>query len=130
VTLPDDRIAQGHDERCLPGNGLDPGVSERERRKSLRCSRLDVSLSFAFQLTLHTCKEVQTGHTLHTLGYGPLLGIVLPRGRRSYTSDLLEGTRIAWNEDDRVTAWLLYELISLPINETYPIIPIPALLSI
>jgi hypothetical protein len=102
------RIAVGHDERCLPGNELDPAMSEREKRKSPRCSRLHVSHNVAFQVTLHTCKEVQTGHILHALSYISSLGIVLPKSRRSYTSDLLEGTRIAWNEDDRVTAWLLY----------------------
>jgi hypothetical protein len=59
-----------------------------------------------------------------------LLGIVLPRSRRSYTSDLLEGTRIAWNEDDRVTAWLLHELMSLQIKGAHSIISVPALLSI
>ena len=58
-----------------------------------------------------TGKEVETGHILHALGHSPLLGVVLPRSRRSYTSDLLEGTRIAWNENNRVTAWLLCELL-------------------
>ena len=58
-----------------------------------------------------TGKEIEVVHILHTLGHGPLLCVVLPRSRRSYTSDLLEGTRIAWNENDRVTAWLLHQLV-------------------
>jgi hypothetical protein len=77
-----------------------------------------------------TCKEVETGRILHTLGYASLLGVVLPGSRRSYTSDLLEGPRIAWNENDRVTAWLLYELMSLQLKKSYPVISIPTLLSI
>jgi hypothetical protein len=41
--LAGDRIAAGPDERCLLGNELDPAMSEREKRKSPRCSRLHVS---------------------------------------------------------------------------------------
>jgi hypothetical protein len=83
-----------------------------------------------YQVTLHTCKEVQTGQILHALSYISLLGKVLPRSRRSYTSDLLEGPRIAWNENDRVTAWLLYKLMSSQIKGAHSIISIPSLLSI
>ena len=89
-----------------------------------------LSVQISFEVPLHTCKEVETGHILHALSHISLLGIVLPRSRRSYTSDLLEGTRIAWNEDDRVTAWLLYELMSLQIKGAHSIVSIPALLSI
>lgn len=68
-------------------------------------------VNVSFPVAELTGKEVETGHILHALGHCPLLGVVLPRSRRSYTSDLLEGTRITWNENDRVTAWLLHQLV-------------------